>query len=114
MDSFTSELVNAIKEVIYMLSEMTSYDDRELCAMRLEVLAENSLTHDVIPLEVVDHINEAVQLLKRGLGMERRYEPYQAPSDGTVTRRGRPRFSITQEQLIFFKGKLCCKLYSIV
>lgn len=104
MEDFKEQLVNAIQEVIEMLSERTSHDDREVCAMRLEVLAENALQYDVIPLQAVDGINHAVHLLKNSLNMEIRCDPYQAQFESTV-RQGRPKFSITEEQLIFFRGK---------
>lgn len=89
-----------------MLCESTSHGDLEVCAMRLEVLAENTFHCDVVPLEAVDMLNQAIHLLKSSLNMGRRYEPYQAQSESNVRRRGRPKCSITEEQLIFFRGKV--------
>ena len=59
-----------------MLTDRANPDDRELCVTRLEVLAENTLHYDGIPLEAVDGINKAVHLLKSSLNLERRHDPY--------------------------------------
>lgn len=105
MESFRTELVNAIQEVISLLSDAPSRDSRELCAMRLEILAENSLVHQDIPLEAVDMLNKAIHTLKETF--ERLHEPYQATLDQNTRRSiGRPKYYISEEQLTFFRGKI--------
>ena len=49
MEEFKAGLLNGIQEVISMLNERKSFNDLELCAMRLEVLAERALGNDAIP-----------------------------------------------------------------
>jgi hypothetical protein len=88
MEEIAAKLIHATQDVIRMLGERTSRDDREVCAMRLEILAENAFCYDIIPLEAVDVINHAVHLLKSSLNMQRRYDPYQAQLESTVRRRG--------------------------
>ena len=109
MESFRTELVNAIEDVISMLTDTPSRDSRELCAMRLEILAENALVHQDIPLEAVDMINKAIHTLKETF--ERIHEPYQASLDQTTRSIGRPKYSISEEQLTFFRGKIECKIF---
>ena len=46
MEEFKAELLNGIQEVISMLNEKKSCNDLELCAMRLEALAESALGND--------------------------------------------------------------------
>ena len=87
MESFRTELVNAIEDVISMLTDVPSRDSRELCAMRLEILAENALLHQDIPLEAVDMINKAIHTLKETF--ERIHEPYQASLDQTTEKKYR-------------------------
>ena len=58
---------NAIAEVISILSQPGN-QDLDLCVTRVEVLAENALSCDGIPLEVVDLLNQAVNILKRTVG----------------------------------------------
>ena len=70
---------NAITEVVDILSKPGDPQDFELCVTRLEVLAENALRYDGIPLEVADLLNQGLNVLKRISGMERTYGSYQAP-----------------------------------
>ena len=110
MESFKTEPVNAIEDVISMLTDTPGRDSRELCAMRLEILAENALVHQDIPLEAVDMINKAIHTLKETF--ERIHEPYQASLDQTTRRSiGRPKYSISEEQLTFFRGKIECEIF---
>ena len=52
--------------------------------MRLEILAENTLVHQDIPLESVDMIDKAIHTLKETF--ERMHKPYQALLDQTTKR----------------------------
>ena len=105
MEEFRDQLVNGIQEVITMLSKKESYTDLELCAMRLEVLAESAMGNDAIPLEAVDAINKAVHLLRRSINGVTRYDSYQAQLENDERKRGRPKYNITEDQLNFFRGK---------
>ena len=106
MDELRTEIENAIAEVINTLSLPVGNQDLDLCVTRLEVLAENALSCDGIPLEVVDLLNQAVSVLKRNSRMERSHDSYQAPLLSNERNRGRPKFAITEDQLLFFKGTL--------
>ncbi len=111
MEEFKVQLVNALQDIIHTLSQRTNYNDREVCAMRLELLAESAFSNDAIPLEAVDGINEAAHLLKSSLNIATRYNPYQAQLESNARKQGRPKYFITEEQLIFFRGKIgCCTL----
>lgn len=107
MDSFQAELVISIQEVISLsAAATTNSDNHELCAIRLEILAESTLTHEDIPLEAVDLINKAIHLLCGS--QDARifdHEPYVSPSDSNIRARGRPKYYISEEQLMFFKGR---------
>ncbi len=69
-------------------------------------LFENALGDEAIPLETVDLINQAVNAIKRNNRVEQNYEPYSASLFHNERRAGRPKFHITEDQLIFFKGKV--------
>ncbi len=88
MDELKTEMKNAIADVINILSKPEEHQDLELCVTRLEVLAENALSYDDIPLEVVDLLNQGVNVLKRNIGLERTYDSYQAPILNNERNRG--------------------------
>ena len=100
-----TEMTNAINEVIHTLDSPEPRRDLQWCIMRLEVLAENALGDEAIPLEAVDLINQAVNIIKRNDGLEQSYEPYSASLVHDGRRSGRPKFQITEDQLLFFKGR---------
>ena len=77
MDELRTEIENAIAEVINTLSPREANQD--LHVTRVEVLAENPLSCDGIPLQVVDLLNQAVSILKRNSRMERSHDSYQTP-----------------------------------
>ena len=54
MDEYRSELRAALEDLIVLLEESLSGGNRELCCVRLEILAENALLVEPIPLEIVD------------------------------------------------------------
>lgn len=112
MEEFKAELLNGI-QVISMLNEKKSCNDLELCAMRLEVLAESAMGNDAIPLEAVDAINKAVHLLRSSMNVVTRYDPYQAQLANDERKRGRPKYNIAEDQLNFFQGKSDCLNYEL-
>ena len=114
MEEFKAELLNGIQEVISMLNEKKSCNDLELCAMRLEVLAESAMGNHAIPLEAVDAINKAVHLLRSTINGVTRYDPYQAQLEHDERKRERPKYNITEDQLNFFRGKSDCLMNYII
>jgi hypothetical protein len=106
MEEVRTEMTSAITEVIHLLRSQTQNQDLELCVTRLEVLTENALTYEDISLEVVDLLNQALNVVKRTIGIERGYDPYAASLVHDERRPGRPKFEINEDQLLFFKGKI--------
>ena len=78
-------------------------DDSGQISLRLESLSEAALLNGDISLEVIDLMNQARQQLNSSVSPG--YSSYTAPvlREG---RRGRPKFQISEEQLLFFKGIL--------
>ena len=72
-------------------------------SLRLESLSEAALLNGDISLEVIDLMNQARQRLSNSSASPS-YSSYTAPVYGEEGRRGRPRFHISEEQLLFFKG----------
>ena len=108
MEKFKAELLNGIQEVISTLNENKNCNDLELCAMRLEVLAESALGNDVIPPEAVDPINKVVHLLRSCVNVVTRYDQYQAQLGNDEQKQGCPKYNITEDRLNFFQGKSDC------
>ena len=100
MNQYPIELRNGFLDVVSILRSNSACDDCELCVTRLEVLTENALIHERIPLDIVHMLNQAKNMLKRETGSGRKFVFYEAP----VERRGRPKFTISEEQLDFFGG----------
>ena len=103
------ELANAIRQIIERLSDAgtagvdNNYTMQTL-ALRLEVLAETSLINADIPLEVIDLLNSARTLIQVNGSSTSEFISYEAPRIRNGER-GRPKFIITEEQLVFFKVK---------
>ena len=78
-------------------------DNAGQISLRLKSLSEAALLNGDILLEVIDMMNQARQQLKSSISPG--YSSYTAPvlREG---RRGRPKFQISEEQLLFFKGIL--------
>lgn len=103
MDEYRTQLQNAIEEIVGILLRSSNAEDLDLCSVRLESYAENALLQDNIPLEIVDLLSKAANILKDKVTAERRFASYKAPVERRETR-GRPKFLISEEQLAFFKG----------
>ena len=73
MDEYRSELRAALEDLIVLLQESSSGGNRELCCVRLEILAENALLVESIPLEIVDVLNQAIATLKNKNDAEREF-----------------------------------------
>ena len=102
--SMQTEIISGIEEVIRTLLSPAPHQDLQWCIMRLEVVAENALGEEAIPLEAVDLINQAISAIKNNNQTERNYEPYSASQIHNERRPGRPKFQISEDQLSFFKG----------
>ena len=103
MDQFVTELRNGVMEVADIVSGNLLHENRELCVTRLEVMAVCALSHESISLDIVDMLNEVINILKKQAGLEGDFHSYEAPVRRNETR-GRPKFIISEEQLLFFKG----------
>ena len=104
MDEFKTQLINALEDVVQTLGVARNTVDFEWYVRRLQVLAESALSQESIPLDVVDRLNEAANHLKSCIREEDSHVPYQAPIVFNEGRRGRPRFFISEDQLVFFRG----------
>ena len=58
-----------------------------------------------IPLGAVDLINQARTHLNANLHQQQPFRGYEAPAVSEAGRRGRPKFAISEKQLLFFRGK---------
>jgi hypothetical protein len=112
-----TELSDAISQIINSLSAIQIANQEnpytlQTCALRLEVLAETSLTTVDIPLEVVDLLNCARTYIKNVCDPSTSgFISYEAPLNRNGER-GRPKFVISEEQLVFFKGNVYGKYYT--
>ena len=103
MDEYRSELRAALEDLIVLLQESSSGGNHDLCCVKLEILAENALLVESIPLEIVDVLNQAIATFKNKNDAEREFASYEAPAE-MQGGRGRPKFAISEEQLLFFRG----------
>lgn len=77
--------------------------DGSCISLRLETLSETALLNGDIPMEVIDLLNHARQKLNKTMEPSP-YSSYRAPVLPSQGHRGRPKFDITEDQLLFFKG----------
>lgn len=106
MEQVRAEMINAVEDIIGMIHPHAHHHDLELCERRLEVLAENALNYREIPLEIVNLLSQALNNLRKTMQTKRSYQPYAASLVHNERRPGRPRFEITEDQLIFFHGNI--------
>lgn len=102
---FQQQLASELKAIIEDLERGDQGRGSEPTAMRLESLIETALLNGEISLESVDLMNQArQQLLTASYGEpSSSFTSYQAPIQSGEGRRGRPKFVIPEQQLVFFK-----------
>lgn len=118
---FQQQLASELKAIIEDLERGDRGRGSEPTAMRLESLIETALLNGDISIESVDLMNQArQQLTQASYGETSSFTSYQAPIQSGEGRRGRPKFVIPEQQLVFFKGnsktnkiKKSCFLQSI-
>ena len=96
----------SLNEAVLQLEDVAGgqlLDDAGQISLRLESLSEAALLNGDISLEVIDLMNQARQRLNSSVSPG--YSSYRVPvfREG---RRGRPKFQISEDQLLFFKGIL--------
>ena len=103
---FQQQLALELKAIIEDLERGDRGRGSEPTAMRLESLIETALLNGEISLESVDLMNQArQQLLTASYGEpSSSFTSYQAPIQTGEGWRGRPKFVIPEQQLVFFKG----------
>ncbi|KAJ7378419.1 hypothetical protein OS493_022953 [Desmophyllum pertusum] len=94
----------ALKEIIRDLQQGGHRGcDSETTGLRLEVLYETALINEDISLEAIDLINEARKHLNVTSSQQQPFRGYEAPVASEEGRRGRPKFAISEQQLLFFR-----------
>ena len=101
------QLLTALHQIIADLETVVddTISDMGLVGLKLETLGEAALLNGDISLLGIDLINQARRLCI-GSGAYSSYRSYEAPVLRQEGRRGRPKFDITEEQLLFFRGML--------
>lgn len=103
---FRQHLDTALKEIIRDLQQGGHRGcHSETTGLRLEVLYETALINEDISLEAIDLINEARKHLNVTSYQQQPFRGYEAPEASEEGRRGRPKFAISEQQLLFFRGK---------
>ena len=97
---FRRELSNSLNEIVNGLEG----SDKQTVILRLEVLYETALINGDVPLDAIDLIDQARKQLIANQNFQQPFHSYQAPLLTGDGRRGRPKFSISEEQLLFFRG----------
>ena len=96
---FRQHLSDSLNEIIEYIQEGGNRGgDLENTVLRLEVLYEAALVNGDIPLDAVDLINQART-------QQQPFRGYEAPAVSEAGRRGRPKFAISEKQLLLFRGK---------
>ena len=103
------QLLTALHQIIADLETVggDTIPDMGLVGLKLETLGDAALLNGDISLLEIDLINQARQLFISS-GANSSYRFYEAPVLRLESRRGRPKFDITEEQLLFFRGMLIC------
>ncbi|KAJ7379552.1 hypothetical protein OS493_015347 [Desmophyllum pertusum] len=101
---FRQHLDTALKEIIRDLQQGGHRGcHSETTGLRLEVLYETALINEDISLEAIDLINEARKHLNVTSYQQQPFRGYEAPEASEEGRRGRPKFAISEQQLLFFR-----------
>ena len=85
-----------------------------MLSLRLTVLCEAALVNGDVSLEIIDLMDQARRLLNVALEDQRSFRGYEAQAANKGGRRGRPNFSISEEQLVFFKGSKSSFSFNII
>ncbi|XP_068692194.1 uncharacterized protein [Montipora foliosa] len=98
------QLLTALHQIIADLETVggDTIPDMGLVGLKLETLGEAALLNGDNCLVAIDLINQARQLCVSS-GAYSSYRSYEAPVLRQEGRRGRPKFDITEEQLLFFR-----------
>nr|XP_058969483.1 uncharacterized protein LOC131795899 [Pocillopora verrucosa]XP_058969484.1 uncharacterized protein LOC131795899 [Pocillopora verrucosa] len=101
---FRQHLSDSLNEITEYIQEGGNRGgDLENTVLRLEVLYEAALINGDIPLDAVDLINQARTHLNVNLHQQEPFRGYEAPAVSEAGRRGRPKFAISEKQLLFFR-----------
>ena len=93
---FRRELSNSLNEIVNGLEG----SDQQTVILRLEVLYETAWINGDVPLGAIDLIDQARKQLIANENFQQPFHSYQAPLLTGDGRRGRPKFSISEEQLL--------------
>jgi len=111
-NSDRDNLLETLLNINQRLQGNSGSNNTDSVALRLEAVVEAALLNGNISLEVCDLINQARQLLQKEFETcDNACEPassYQAPVAREVGHTGRPKFIISEQQLLFFKGVCAC------
>ena len=102
---FRQHLLDAVNEIIANLEEGGHHGrDSQQISLRLTVLCEAALMNGDISLEIIDLMDQARRLVNVTSEQQRSFDGYEAPAVNEEGRRGRPKFAVSEQQLLFFKG----------
>ena len=102
---FRQQLLVGMNELVKDLEDCERHGRvSDTTGVRLEVLCEAALVNGDIPLEAIDLMNEARRHLNE-TSRHQCFRGYETPVVNVGGRRGRPKFSISEELLQFFRGR---------
>ena len=98
------QLLTGLNQVVTDLKEVgsTHLPDSGQISLTLEALSEAALLNSDILLEVIDLMNQSRQQLQDIVSPS--YRSYRAPIVREEGQHGRPKFHISEEHLLYFKG----------
>ena len=113
--AFRQYLLDSLIEIIGNLKESGRLGQRSenMLRKRLTVLCEAALVNGDVPLEIIDFMDQARRLLNVALKDRRSFRGYEAQAVNKGGRTGRPTFSISEEQLVFFEGSKSSCFFNI-
>ena len=112
---FRQYLLDSLIEIIGNLKESgrLGHGSENMLRKRLTVLCEAALVNGDVSLEIIDFMDQARRLLNVALEDQRSFRGYEALAVNKGVRRGRPKFSISEEQLVFFEGSKSSCFFNI-
>ena len=113
---FRQYLMDSLIDIIGNLEESgrLGHDSENMLSLRLTVLCESALVNGDVSLEIIDLMDQARRLLNVALENQRSFRWYEAQAANKGGRRGRPQFSTSEEQLVFFKGSKSSFFFNII